>query len=98
MTCCPIAKTQRIEIQQHHTTLSLHYDKWNVLGHSYGGMVAQGYALKYSVHVSHLILANTFHSFVMWQEIFSLKKAKSYDREEVVRTFVSIFLKGITKD
>jgi len=48
--------------------IALHYDKWNVLGHSYGGLVAQGYALKYPSHVSHLILANTFHSFVMWQE------------------------------
>src|SRR5690349_659868 len=35
----------------------------NVLGHSYGGVVAQGYALKYPGHVKHLILANTFHSF-----------------------------------
>ena len=48
--------------------MALHYEKWNVLGHSYGGLVAQGYALKYPSHVSHLILANTFHSFVMWQE------------------------------
>jgi proline iminopeptidase len=39
-----------------------------VLGHSYGGVVAQGYALKYPEHLSHLILADTFHSFVMWQE------------------------------
>jgi AcrR family transcriptional regulator len=37
-----------------------------------------------------------FASFVMWQEIFGLKKTQSYDREEVVRTFVSIFLKGMT--
>jgi proline iminopeptidase len=47
---------------------ALHYDKWNVLGHSYGSLVAQGYALKYPAHVSHLILANGFHSFIMWQE------------------------------
>src|SRR5215216_955273 len=40
----------------------------NVLGHSYGGLVAQGYAIKYPSRVKHLILANTFHSFVMWQE------------------------------
>jgi len=40
----------------------------NILGHSYGGLVAQGYAIKYSKNVSHLILANTFHSFLMWQE------------------------------
>lgn len=44
------------------------YSTINVLGHSYGGLVAQGYAIKYPDHVKHLILANTFHSFVMWQE------------------------------
>jgi proline iminopeptidase len=48
--------------------VALHLDKLNVLGHSYGGVVAQGYALKYPMHVSHLILANTFHSFIMWQK------------------------------
>ncbi len=42
-------------------------NKINVLGHSYGGLVAQGYALKYPQNVKHLILANTFHSYVMWQ-------------------------------
>ncbi|HSN08325.1 MAG TPA: alpha/beta fold hydrolase [Hanamia sp.] len=46
---------------------ALGFAKWNVLGHSYGGLVAQGYALKYPEHVSHLILANTFHSYIMWQ-------------------------------
>ncbi len=44
------------------------FSKINILGHSYGGLVAQGYAVKYPEHVSHLILANTFHSYLMWQE------------------------------
>jgi proline iminopeptidase len=44
------------------------YATINILGHSYGGLVAQGYAVKYPGQVSHLILANTFHSYVMWQE------------------------------
>jgi proline iminopeptidase len=48
--------------------IALHLDKINVLGHSYGGVVAQGYAVKYPQHLKHLVLANTFHSFVMWQE------------------------------
>lgn len=48
--------------------IALHFDKLNVLGHSYGGLVAQGYALKYPSRVSHLILANTFHSYIMWQK------------------------------
>ena len=48
--------------------IALHFEKLNVLGHSYGGLVAQGYALKYPSHVNHLILANTFHSYIMWQK------------------------------
>jgi proline iminopeptidase len=47
---------------------ALKLDKINLLGHSYGGLVAQGYAVKYGEHVKHLVLANTFHSFIMWQE------------------------------
>ncbi|GAA4280336.1 alpha/beta fold hydrolase [Gaetbulibacter aestuarii] len=47
---------------------AMHLDKISVLGHSYGSLVAQGYALKYGEHLSHLIIANGFHSYVMWQE------------------------------
>lgn len=41
--------------------------KINVLGQSYGGMVAQAYALKYPESVRRLILAGTFYSGRMWQ-------------------------------
>ncbi|HRN26863.1 MAG: alpha/beta fold hydrolase [Ignavibacteriaceae bacterium] len=44
------------------------YKSFSILGHSYGGVVAQAYAIKYPDNVSHLILANSFHSFLMWQE------------------------------
>lgn len=44
------------------------YDKIIVLGHSYGGVVAQGYAVRYPDKVKKLILVSTFHSYVMWQE------------------------------
>lgn len=47
---------------------AMHLDKINLLGHSYGSLVAQGYAVKYGQHLGHLIIANGFHSFVMWQE------------------------------
>jgi len=47
---------------------AMHLDKISVLGHSYGSLVAQGYAVKYSQNLSHLIIANGFHSFIMWQE------------------------------
>lgn len=48
--------------------IALGYEKINVLGHSYGTVVAQGYALKYPGNVSHLLLLAPFHSNVMWQE------------------------------
>lgn len=43
------------------------FQKINLLGHSYGGVVAQGYAIKYPQNTSHLIIANSFHSYEMWQ-------------------------------
>jgi len=47
---------------------ALHLNKINLLGHSYGSLVAQGYAIKYGQNTSHLIIANGFHSYAMWQE------------------------------
>jgi proline iminopeptidase len=47
---------------------AMHLNKISLLGHSYGSLVAQGYAVKYGQNLSHLIIANGFHSFVMWQE------------------------------
>jgi proline iminopeptidase len=46
---------------------ALGLNKMTVLGFSYGGMVAQAYALKYPGMVSHLILADTLYSGEMWQ-------------------------------
>jgi proline iminopeptidase len=46
---------------------ALNLEKINVLGHSYGGMVAQAYALKYPNSVKRLILANSLFSAEMWQ-------------------------------
>src|SRR5262249_1066435 len=36
-----------------------------------------------------------FFNFIQSQEIFGLKKKKVFDKDEVVRTFVSIFLTGV---
>jgi proline iminopeptidase len=46
---------------------ALKIDSWTILGHSYGGMVAQGYALKYPASITKLILSNTLFSAEMWQ-------------------------------
>ncbi len=40
---------------------ALNLGKINLLGHSYGGVLAQAYALKYQQNLNHLILASTFH-------------------------------------
>jgi proline iminopeptidase len=47
---------------------ALNYDKINLLGHSYGSIVAQAYAIKYPQHLKHLIIANGFFSGEMWQK------------------------------
>jgi len=38
---------------------ALGYEKWAVLGHSFGGYVALEYALRYPQNLSHLLLVNT---------------------------------------
>jgi len=48
--------------------VALGYDKINVLGHSYGTVVAQLYAIQHGEHVKHLIIADGFFSGKMWQE------------------------------
>ena len=48
--------------------MALGFEKWNVLGHSYGGMVAQAYAIQHPSSVNKLILVDTFYDAGMWQE------------------------------
>lgn len=43
--------------------------KIRVLGHSYGGLVAQAYALQFPESVNKLILANTLYSGESWQTL-----------------------------
>jgi len=42
--------------------VALDLGKISLLGHSYGGVLAEAYALKYPEHLSHLVLASTFAS------------------------------------
>jgi proline iminopeptidase len=48
----------------------------SLLGHSFGGVLAQAYALKYQSHLTHLILASTFASTRQLNAIFDQMKAK----------------------
>ena len=42
-------------------------------------------------------LFGMFASFVLWQQIFGFRGKHPHERDEVVRTFVSIFLNGVAK-
>ena len=46
---------------------ALGFKKWSVLGHSYGGVVAQAYALQHPDSVAKLILVDTLYDAAMWQ-------------------------------
>jgi proline iminopeptidase len=50
--------------------------KIDLLGHSYGGVLAQAYALKYQANLSHLILGSTFHSTKAMNVVLGNMKAK----------------------
>jgi proline iminopeptidase len=50
--------------------------KISLLGHSYGGVLAQAYALKYQKNLSHLILASTFPSTKQMNEVLAREKAQ----------------------
>ena len=47
---------------------ALGFGKIDILGHSYGGVLAEAYAVSYRDNVARLILADTFYSGEMWQE------------------------------
>jgi proline iminopeptidase len=55
---------------------ALHLNQISLLGHSYGGVLAQAYALKYQKNLSHLILASTFSSTKAINEVFVRMKEK----------------------
>jgi proline iminopeptidase len=55
---------------------ALQLGKVALLGHSYGGVVAQAYALKYQGHLSRLLLCSTFSSTKGLNEIFVKMKEK----------------------
>src|SRR6266436_9015178 len=59
--------------------------KISLLGHSYGGALAQAYALKYQRNLSHLILGSTFASTRELNEALAKMKAEMdpKDRERV---------------
>ena len=62
------------DVEDVRTVLGL--GKINLLGHSYGGVLAQAYALKYQANLQHLVLCSTFHSTKALNAVFVQMKAK----------------------
>src|SRR5580700_6585938 len=67
----------------------LNLGKIALMGHSYGGVLAQAYALKYQNNLTHLILCSTFPSTSQMNQVFVKMKEKMptelrarIDREE----------------
>ena len=50
--------------------IALRLGRINLLGHSYGGALAQAYALKYQKNLSHLVLCSTFSSTKAMNQVF----------------------------
>ena len=55
--------------------IALGLGKINLLGHSYGGVLAQAYALKYQRNLDHLLLCSTFHSTAKMNAVFQKQLA-----------------------
>jgi proline iminopeptidase len=55
---------------------ALNLGKISLLGHSYGGVLAQAYALKYQQNLTHLILNSTFPSTRQMNEVLAREKAQ----------------------
>ena len=71
----------------------------SLLGHSYGGVVAQAYALKYQKNLSRLILASTFSSTKAINEVFvHMKERMPPELREHINKMESEGLYGRGKD
>lgn len=79
--------------------LALGLSKFNLLGHSYGGALAQAYALKYQHNLTHLILASTWSSTAaMNQVLANIKQNMSPDLRKRIDKLEAQGLFGHGKD
>ena len=71
---------------------ALGFEKWAVLGHSFGGNVALEYALRYPQHLSHLILVNSGADYIWPREKAAevlAKRGYSPEIVELARRFLN---------
>src|SRR6059036_6082 len=71
----------------------------SLLGHSYGGVLAQAYAFKYQANLSHLLLCSTFHSTRALNEVFvKMKQAMPPDLRARIDGLEKLGLYGHGRD
>jgi proline iminopeptidase len=56
--------------------VAMNLGKIDLLGHSFGGVLAQAYAFKYQNNLNHLVLCSTFHSTRQLNQVFDEMKEK----------------------
>jgi len=79
--------------------LALGLGKITLLGHSYGGALAQAYALKYQNNLSHLILGSTWSSTKALNEVFvRMKQNMTPELRQKIDSLESAGLFGHGKD
>src|SRR6202047_1252100 len=79
--------------------IALHLGKITLLGHSYGGALAQAYALKHQQNLTHLILGSTWSSSKALNEIFvRMKQNMSPDLRERINRLEAAGLFGHGKN
>ena len=77
----------------------LNLGKISLLGHSYGGVLAQAYALKYPDNLTHLILCSTFSSTKRMNEVFKkLKKTMAPELRTRIEKIEKVGLFGHGKE
>ena len=73
--------TSDIENLRNHLSIN----KWAVLGHSFGGMVAQEYGVRYPNNLTHLILIDTgCNSRIVQEDATQILKNWGYDKNSVI--------------
>jgi len=78
---------------------ALNLGQISLLGHSYGGVLAQAYALKYQKNLSHLILGSTFSSTKAMNDVLArIKQNMPADARARVNRMESAGLYGHGKD
>lgn len=85
------------ELEQVRKALGLHKDNFYLLGHSWGGILAMEYALKYQDHIKGLIISNMMASGPAYDKYAEEVLSKQMD-PEILKTIKDLEASGKTDD